>query len=87
MANHKSAIKQLRHNVVRRLRNRNIKSAARGRVRQVREALTPKKREEAAALLKEAVSKLHRAASKRVIPKKRASRIVSRLAKAINRLG
>lgn len=67
------------------MRNKHVKSTARGRVRKVREAVAAGNQEEAQAHLREAIGKLNSAASKGVIPKSRASRLVSRLTKLVNR--
>ena len=84
MARHKSAQKRARQDVKRRERNRTIRSRTRGVVKALRSEF------EAGAAgvtekLREAESALRRAATKGVIPKRRASRQVSRLAKAANR--
>ena len=84
MARHKSAQKRARQDVKRRERNRTIRSRTRSVVKTLRSEL------EAGAAgvvekLREAESALRRAATKGVIPKRRASRQVSRLAKAANR--
>jgi small subunit ribosomal protein S20 len=84
VARHKSAQKRARQDVKRRERNRVIRGRTRGVVKSLREELAAG----AAGLeekLREAESALRRAASKGVIPKRRASRLVSRLQKAANR--
>ena len=85
MARHKSAQKRARQDVKRRERNRTIRSRTRSVVKTLRSEL------EAGAAgvvekLREAESALRKAATKGVIPKRRASRQVSRLAKAANRV-
>ena len=85
MAHHKSALKRIRQNDKRRQRNQHVKSTARGRVRKVREAVGTNDPNDVQIALKDAVGRLNRAASKGVIPKKRASRLVSRLTKLVNR--
>ena len=84
MATHKSAVKRARQSLRRRARNRNLRSRMRTAVKQARAAL-PGGGEPASAALKEAESLLRRAASHGLIPKKRASRHVSRLAKSAKR--
>ena len=84
MARHKSAQKRARQDVKRRERNRTIRSRTRGVVKTLRSEL------EAGAAgvvekLREVEGALRKAATKGVIPKRRASRQVSRLAKAANR--
>ena len=84
MARHKSAQKRARQDVKRRERNRTLRSRTRSVVKSLRADLETG----AAGLdekLKEAESALRKAATKGVIPKRRASRQVSRLAKAKNR--
>jgi len=84
VANHKSAVKRARQALRRRARNRNLRSRMRTAVKQARETLAAGG-ESAGTALKEAESVLRRAASRGLIPKKRASRQVSRLAKSANR--
>ena len=84
MARHKSAQKRARQDVKRRERNRTLRSRTRSVVKSLRAELEAG----AAGLdekLREAESALRKAATKGVIPKRRASRQVSRLAKAKNR--
>ncbi len=83
MANHKSAIKRMRQNKKRRIRNGALRSEARSAVKKVRLALESGKKEEAQAALKSAVSILDKTASKGVHHKKNASRRVSRLARQV----
>jgi small subunit ribosomal protein S20 len=85
LANHKSALKRIGQSETRRLRNKHVRSTARGRVRAAREAVADGNKKEAEATLKAAISSLSRAASKGVIPKKRAARKISRLTKMVNR--
>jgi len=84
MANHASAIKRNRQRVKRTIRNRAVRSALRTEVKKANTAIstTPK---EAADLVKAAHTALDRAASKNVIPKRRASRLKSRMARAANK--
>ncbi len=84
MARHKSAQKRARQDVKRRERNRTIRTRTRGVVKALRaefEAAGPG----VDAKLRSAEGALRRAATKGVIPKRRASRQVSRLTKAANR--
>jgi len=84
LARHKSAQKRARQDVKRRERNRTIRSRTRSVVKTLRADLDAG----AAGVvekLREAESALRKAATKGVIPKRRASRQVSRLAKAANR--
>ena len=86
MANHKSAKKRARQTLKRTERNRHTRSRVKSAVKSARTALAAGDAGETAAALKTAEGILRRAASKGAIPKKRASRSVSRLAKSQNRL-
>lgn len=83
---HKSAMKRHRQSVKRNARNTQIKSITKTSVKKVRMAVTANDKETAAKNLRDAISTLHKAASKGVIPKKRASRLSSRLAKAVSKV-
>lgn len=82
MAQHKSAIKRARQTLVRTERNTNVKSRTRTVVKRFRAAAEAGEAS-AADNLKAAESALRRAATKGVIPKRRASRLISRLAKQL----
>jgi small subunit ribosomal protein S20 len=84
MAQHASAEKRNRQRLKRTARNRSLKSSLRTELKKARAAVEAKPAD-AAALVKEAVSALDRAASKGVIPAKRASRLKGRLALAMGR--
>ncbi len=84
MARHKSAQKRARQDVKRRERNRTIRTRTRSVVKTLRSELEAGAAS-VAEKLREAESSLRKAATKGVIPKRRASRQVSRLAKAANR--
>jgi small subunit ribosomal protein S20 len=84
VATHKSAVKRARQALRRRARNRNLRGRMRTAVKQARAALSGGG-ETAQSALKQAESLLRRAASRGVIPKKRASRQISRLARSANR--
>ncbi len=86
MANHKSAAKRARQALKRRDRNRQVASRVRGAVKKVREAIAGGDSSAATGALQQAERLIRRAASKGVIPKTRADRSVSRLAKAVHRL-
>ena len=83
MATHKSAQKRARQALRRRVRNRQVRTRVRSAVKAVREAIASPTREGVVESLRSAEGLLRRAASKGVIPKKRASRQVSRLARAV----
>ncbi len=82
MANHKSARKRARQSEKRRVRNRQVRTRLRSAVKQAHTALADSgKAGELGAEVRNAEVLLRRAASKGLIPKQRASRLVSRLAR------
>jgi len=83
MPNTKSAEKRHRQNLVRRARNRSIKSAVRTQVRKVREAVERGDIEQAEGEFRLAAMKLDRAGSRNIIHRRTASRLKSRLQKRI----
>lgn len=85
MANHKSAAKRARQNIVRRMRNKTKKSAVRTAIKGVRTAVTEGKKEEAGKLFVTAQSLLNKLAKTSAINKKTASRLTSRLAQSVNK--
>lgn len=85
MANHKSASKRNRQSIIRRARNRVVKSQVKGAVKGVQAAIDKNSGPEAMrAALNAATSKLSRAGVKGTIHKRNASRKVSRLARRVN---
>lgn len=80
MANHKSALKRIRQNAVRRERNAYYHKTARNAVRKLRE-LNDKK--EAAKLLPEVTSMLDKLAKNNVIHKNKAANLKSSLTKHV----
>ena len=82
MANIKSQIKRNQQNETRRLRNRNIRGAARTAVSQARAAFEANEPETKEAILK-AISTLDKAAEKGVIHKNNAARRKGRLMKKL----
>jgi small subunit ribosomal protein S20 len=87
MANTKSARKATRQIARRTEINKARRSALRGSVRKVEEAITSGDRTAAAAALKAAEPVIMRAAQRSVVHKNTASRKVSRLAHRIAKLG
>lgn len=83
MANLASAKKRIRQNAKRRIRNRIYLSQARTYVKRARIALETNDAESAIDAVRQAVSKLDRAASKGVIHRKNAARRKSRLMKRL----
>lgn len=86
MATSQSAKKRIRQNEKRRKRNANVRSEVRTRLNQFTDALESGDLKEAEARFRDVESQLDRAVSKGVIPKNRASRKTSRLAKRLNEL-
>jgi small subunit ribosomal protein S20 len=84
MATHASAEKRNRQRIKRTIRNRAVKSALRTEVKKARGVIVAKPAE-AAAIVVEAWGALDRAASKGIIPAKRASRLKGRLAAALHK--
>ncbi|MFQ5780356.1 MAG: 30S ribosomal protein S20 [Nitrospiria bacterium] len=84
MANHPSALKRERQARKRRERNRAVTSSIRTALKKAQIALSEKDAERIKTTFKEATSSLDRAASKGIIPHKRASRKVSRLTARVN---
>jgi small subunit ribosomal protein S20 len=84
MANHASAEKRNRQRIKRTARNRAAKSELRTALKKARVAMKGAA-QDAAAELTAAHSALDRAASKGVIPAKRAARVKSRLALTLQR--
>lgn len=82
MANHKSARKRARQAVKRRGRNRHVKSQLRSALKTARSAVDAGDKEAVPTAVRHAESLLRRAASKGVIPSRRADRLVSRLSRA-----
>lgn len=83
MANHKSALKRIRANNVRRLRNRYQHKSTRNFLKQLR-AVTDKK--EAEKQLGKAISMLDKLAKTNVIHKNKASNLKSKLTRHVNAL-
>lgn len=87
MATHSSAKKRARQSLRRRERNRHQRSRAKGAVKKARAAIDAGDAAEAGTAIRDAESVLRRAASKGAIPRKRASRLISRLARRAVRTG
>lgn len=86
MANHKSAIKRIRQIQKRTVRNRYWRSTLRTAVKRVRVAVEAGDAAVAQTELRAAVRTIDRVATKGVIHKRQASRRVSRLTLAVNRM-
>jgi len=83
---HSQALKSQRKDKKRHLRNLAVKTKIRSIAKKVEMAVAQGKPEEAKSIFLRAIKELDKAASKKVIPRKRASRKKSRLAKKINTL-
>ena len=86
MANHKSAEKRIRQSEKRRVHNKTIRTAMRTVVKTCRTALESTDADDAREKFRAAERSLQRAASKGIIPKARADRTVSRLARRLSAL-
>jgi small subunit ribosomal protein S20 len=85
LANHKSAKKRARQSRERRDRNHQVLSRVRTVVKGVRKTLEGGDAEAAGTRLRAAERELRRAAGKGIIPRRRASRSVARLARAVHK--
>ncbi|RKD18262.1 30S ribosomal protein S20 [Pelobium manganitolerans] len=83
MANHKSALKRIRANAAKRLRNRYQAKTTRTFIKRLRNAVS---KEEALALLPKVSSMLDRLAKKNVIHKNKAANNKAKLSKFANSL-
>ena len=83
MANHKSALKRIRSNEAKRLRNKYQHKTTRTWVKKVRGSEDKKEAEE---LLKETFSKLDKLVKKNIIHKNKAANLKSSLTKHVNGL-
>ncbi len=83
MANHKSALKRIRSNETKRLRNRYQHKTTRTAIRKLRVTTDSV---EAASLLKTVSSMLDKLARKNVIHKNKAANLKSSLTKLVNKL-
>lgn len=83
----KAALKRMRADKKRRAKNARILNDLKTRVRHIRGLIAEKKADETRSALSLIVSKLDKAAQKKVIHRNKASRTISRLKKAVGRLG
>ena len=83
MANHKSALKRIRSNETKRLRNRYQHKTTRNAIKKLRSA-TDKK--EAEALLSSVTSMIDKLAKRNIIHNNKAANLKSKLAKHVNAL-
>ena len=86
MAHHKSAIKRIRQNEKRRVRNRHARSTLRSTLKKIGLSLEEKNVEEVKARLDKTTSIVDGAACKGIIHKNKAARQVSRMKRKANAL-
>ncbi len=86
MANIKSAKKRILTNQKRAARNKSIRTGVRTSIKKVNAAIASGDKEAAQTALKNATSTIDRACTKGVYHKNNASRKVSRLAQAVNKM-
>ena len=84
MANHKSALKRNRQNLLARLRNRANKTKMKNLIKNVLDAIDQDSVEGAQEALKVVIPVIEKTATKGAIHRKNASRKVSRLTKKVN---
>jgi len=86
LANHKSALKRNRQNLLARLRNRANKTRMKNVIKDVLDAIEQNSVDGAQEALRAAIPVIEKSAVKGAIHKKNASRKVSRLTKKVNAL-
>ena len=86
MANHKSTLKRMRQNVVRRAHNRHYRSTMRTQIKSLQAAIAAGNADGAREELKKTTSIIHTLASKGIIHANQAARRVSRLTQAVNKM-
>lgn len=80
---HASTLKRNRQNQKRRLRNKHQRSTMRTAIKKVRSAIDARNKDAAQTALAHAIAIIDKTASKGIVPKKRASRYISRLTQAV----
>ena len=86
MANHKSALKRMRQDRERRMRNRHIKTTLKTMVKRVRVAVHEKDEARAKTELAQVIPVVDKAVSKGVLHWRNGARKVSRLTRLVNTL-
>ena len=86
MARHLSAMKRARQNEKRRMRNQSRKTRVKNVIRNVRQAVSQNKLEDATAALQKAVPVIARVAGKGTLHWRTAARKISRLTRQVNAL-
>ena len=84
MANHKSAIKRTRQNLVKKLRNSSRKTKLKTVAKKLNETLASNDKTKAEEVLRRITSEISKGASKGTLHKKTASRKISRLSKKVH---
>lgn len=84
MANHKSALKRARQNVVRRERNKTGRTRIKNLVKNLRIAASEKSGDDLSAQMTETQAAIDMVAKKGIIHQKTAARKISRLSKLVN---
>ncbi len=82
----KAALKRMRADKKRHEKNLRIANDLRTNLKKIRDLISQKKSEEARTAIQATISKLDKAAKKKIIHKNKASRTISRLNKAVNKL-
>lgn len=85
MANHKSALKRIRQNEKKKMRNKTTKAACRTAIKKTRAAVDAGELEQAAEYLRTTEKVVATAAAKGIFHRKNASRKISRLASLIQK--
>ncbi|MCK5800439.1 MAG: 30S ribosomal protein S20 [Deltaproteobacteria bacterium] len=86
MANHRQAIKRNKQRIQRQAHNRHYRTTMRTHVKRLRAAIEGADQDAATSALVAVVPVIDRCAQKGVIPHRRASRLVSRLTLAVQRM-
>ena len=86
MANHKQSKKRARQNLKRVARNRPLRTVLRTKIKKVRADIAGNQVDEAKESLKAAVKQLDKSVVKGIVHRRTASRLISRLTVAVNKL-
>jgi len=86
VAHHKDAIKRIKQNDQRRLRNRHYRSRMRSQIKKVRDAVEAGEVQTAQDELRTATSTIHRLAGKGIIHRNQAARRISRLSGSVKKI-
>lgn len=86
MANHLQSKKRARQTTKRAVRNRHIRTTLRTSIKRVRHSISEANQSEATEALKAAVKQLDKSVTKGIMNRRTASRLISRLTVAVNKL-